>query len=185
MTRGAHDNTEVTIMSEENPSDNERRAQLQSRHIDEQIELGRRHDVRKNTEEENLQQFYYPFEEELQSRIETLLNYKLEQTGLRGYLYNYLHGLEAKEEIELAQKSLDNSRMRTQEKLNAVNLDTAEEKYQLECKQFGEFNALEVKLTKADIPSEREYVLSEFRDAARDSDKPIDELSHSELGRSR
>lgn len=78
---------------------NQRRADLQSRQLEESMSLDRRIGVAKNREMASIDDFYGPHKEVLESAIDDL-NERLNGKGIRAALYRSIHGRRDQEELE-------------------------------------------------------------------------------------
>lgn len=122
---------------------NQRRAELQSRHIDAQIELDRSLSVRRGRREMELDQFYGPGRDALQSRISEI-NARLNEPGVKGLIRRSLNGRQDREELELAHQSMRNLETRIEENKQAIVQDEFQIKQELLTQQDIERDDLEV-----------------------------------------
>lgn len=98
---------------------NKRRADLQSHHIYEQIDLGRKLGLRRAHEERKIEANYCYNQQELQEEIQQL-NGQLEQPGFKGWLFHVTHGVVAKTQLEEAKLSYADGNSRISERRDAI-----------------------------------------------------------------
>ena len=122
--------------------ENQRLAELQSRHIDEKVALHHRLSARRNAVEIQTQEFYKPFEMKLVERVDELTQ-ALNRKGVSGWLYETVNGQDARDEIERLQQSLANSWQRKNEQLGKEDMSIEYSKQELEHSQRLEFDSLE------------------------------------------
>lgn len=137
----------------------ERRAALQSRHHDQQIELGRHHDRQKAEHEAMLEHTYGgPHREELEGRVRTLAREIEGSRGFRHFL-RVITGADARarQELEAASLTLADGARREQEQRAGLAHRQTEEMRQLEQRQEIERQALENRLADRDrAPDDRQ-----------------------------
>jgi len=93
-------------MYKDDEKSNVRRADLQSRQIDETIASDRRISGEISREEALIDEFYGPLRKALTSHIQEI-NEKLQQSGLQGMLYRAVQGHSARDDLEAAERSLE------------------------------------------------------------------------------
>ena len=94
-------------MYKDDEKSNVRRADLQSRQIDEAIASGRRISGELSREEALIDEFYGPPRKALTSQIQEISE-KLQQRGFQGMLYRAAQGRSARDDLEVAERSLEN-----------------------------------------------------------------------------
>ena len=144
-------------MKKEHPRANEWRAKQQSRHIDETVDLDRKLDRRINRKEIELNEYYGPFIEQSDERIDQL-NQKLDQKGVKGWAYHFFHGNEAKNEIDQIASSKSDALARKDEAMQSVKNAALEEKIHLQSQHWNETNHIEYAITNKAVPIVREAI---------------------------
>jgi len=107
-------------MYKDDEKSNVRRADLQSRQIDETIASDRRLSGETSREEALIDEFYGPSRKALTSHIQEI-NEKLQQSGFQGMLYRAVQGRSARDDLEVAERSLENLDRRSGEMLEKLS----------------------------------------------------------------
>ena len=141
-------------MDKQHEKHNQRRANLQNQHLDEQRALDQQLDHRKQQEEQFIKKYYGDAEKELNQQVDDLTQ-QLNQTGIRGWWFRLCHGEAAELDRSLAHQSLGNLYWRIDERREHVQSECQIEREALLEKQRTQQAQLEDSIANPEKPAEK------------------------------
>jgi len=142
---GNNDGQQGARMKKLDEYSNTRRAELQSRHLDEMLSLERSMDRRMHGHEKADNEYYGPYASAIRDEMREI-NRRNSDPGLFGFLRRALTGADEKDRLERLQLSLDSIEERLQARRTGMHMEVFEEKEALKLKQEMDRSELENEL---------------------------------------
>ena len=163
-------------MPKDDERSNKRRAELQSRQLDESMSLGRRISVAQGRETNTIDEFYGPHKEALQAEIDEL-NGRLTEKGVKAAVYRRFYGGRDREQLHRIRETMRSIDERIGERTDAFDSRAFTVRQNLSTRHDIQRENLEMDIESPSIrPRSRDtstgdMVVSGFREPPRHSSK--------------